>query len=52
VLSGVVYLVVVALQGIRGRFSADNFNGVEIAGLYCHFVDLVWILIFTFVYLL
>jgi heme/copper-type cytochrome/quinol oxidase subunit 3 len=52
VLSGVIYLVVVALQGMRGRFSADNFNGVEIAGLYWHFVDLVWILIFTFVYLL
>jgi cytochrome c oxidase subunit 3 len=27
-------------------------NHVEIAGLYWHFVDLVWILIFTFVYLL
>jgi heme/copper-type cytochrome/quinol oxidase subunit 3 len=52
VLSGVIYLIVVALQGMRGRFSADNFNGVEIAGLYWHFVDLVWILIFTFVYLL
>jgi heme/copper-type cytochrome/quinol oxidase subunit 3 len=33
----------------RGRYQAKH---VEIAGLYWHFVDLVWILIFTFVYLL
>ena len=28
-----------------------NYNGVETVGLYWHFVDLVWILVFTFVYL-
>jgi heme/copper-type cytochrome/quinol oxidase subunit 3 len=33
----------------RGRYGPKH---VEIAGLYWHFVDLVWILIFTFVYLI
>jgi cytochrome c oxidase subunit 3 len=50
VFSGVVYLS--AILGNAGYYSADNHNPVEIAGLYWHFVDLVWILIFTFVYLI
>ncbi len=52
VFSGVVYLSCILVQGLRGRYSENNYNPVEIAGLYWHFVDLVWILIFTFVYLL
>ena len=50
VFSGVVYLC--SILGNSGSFSAENYNGVEILGLYWHFVDLVWILIFTFVYLI
>ncbi len=52
VFGGVVYLSIILLLGLRGRFSAHNNSEVEIAGLYWHFVDLVWILVFTFVYLL
>ena len=52
VLSGVLYLFIILVQGVRGKYSPENHNSVEIAGLYWHFVDLVWILIFTFVYLL
>ncbi len=52
VTGGVIYLTVVALRGLKGKYSAENANGVEIAGLYWHFVDLVWILVFTFVYLI
>lgn len=51
VFSGVVYLTVVMLKAMRGGYSAEDTNGIEIAGLYWHFVDLVWILVFTFVYL-
>ena len=51
VFGGVVYLSCVLLSGLRGRYSADNYSPVEIVGLYWHFVDLVWILVFTFVYL-
>lgn len=50
VFSGVVYLSIVLLNA--GKYTAQDHNGVEIVGLYWHFVDLVWILIFTFVYLI
>lgn len=49
VTGGVIYNICVLLAVNRGRYQAKH---VEIAGLYWHFVDLVWILIFTFVYLL
>lgn len=52
VTGGVIYLAVIALRGKKGVYSATNWNEVEIAGLYWHFVDLVWILVFTFIYLL
>ena len=49
---GVIYLSVVLLNAWKGNYSQENYNGVELVGLYWHFVDLVWILVFTFVYLL
>ncbi|HTN71146.1 MAG TPA: cytochrome c oxidase subunit 3 [Methylomirabilota bacterium] len=49
VTGGVIYNTCVLNAVSRGRYGAKH---VEIAGLYWHFVDLVWILIFTFVYLL
>jgi heme/copper-type cytochrome/quinol oxidase subunit 3 len=52
VTGGVIYLTVILFNGLRGKYSAQNYNGVEIAGLYWHFVDLIWILVFTFVYLI
>jgi cytochrome c oxidase subunit 3 len=52
VFSGVVYLSIILLISLTGRFTPDNNSEVEISGLYWHFVDLVWILVFTFVYLL
>ena len=48
---GVIYLTVIWLQSRKGIYTAQNYQRVEIAGLYWHFVDLVWILVFTFVYL-
>ena len=50
VFSGVVYLSCILANA--GYYTRENHNSVEIAGLYWHFVDLVWILIFTFVYLI
>jgi len=52
VFGGVVYLSCILAQSMRGRYTAEANNPVEIVGLYWHFVDLVWILVFTFVYLL
>ena len=52
VTGGVIYLTTIMMRGERGKYSADNCDHVEILGLYWHFVDLVWIMVFTFVYLL
>ncbi len=49
VLIGVLILLVVMLRARAGRFTA---NGVEVAGLYWHFVDLVWVFIFGCFYLI
>lgn len=50
--AGVIYLCVVATRLLRGRYEKrGNYQIVEIAGLYWHFVDLVWVFIFAFFYL-
>jgi heme/copper-type cytochrome/quinol oxidase subunit 3 len=52
VLVGVIILLGVLLKALVGGFGPKNYLGIELAGLYWHFVDLVWILIFTLVYLI
>ena len=52
VFTGVLYLIAMYKKAYDGKFANGNFNELEIAGLFWHFVDLVWILVFTFVYLL
>ena len=52
VFGGVVYLGCILTAAFRGRYSAARWNSVEVVGLYWHFVDLIWILVFTFVYLI
>jgi len=52
VLSGVVYLSVMLIGSLLGKITQKNHTLIEIAGLFWHFVDLVWILVFTLVYLL
>lgn len=52
VTGGVVYNSVLYLRGLAGKITQEKAGLVEIAGLYWHFVDLVWILIFTFIYLI
>jgi cytochrome c oxidase subunit 3 len=49
VLSGLIILVITAIRTVMGKTPAQ---GVEMAGLYWHFVDLVWVFIFTLFYLL
>ena len=48
---GVIYLLVVAYKVGRGHYEDRGYEIVEIAGLYWHFVDLVWVFIFAFFYL-
>lgn len=49
---GVLMLLVTALMSWTGRWSPNHGMDVELVGLYWHFVDIVWIVIFTVVYLL
>jgi cytochrome c oxidase subunit 3 len=49
---GVVWLLVLMTEAWRHRLPAERALTVEIAGLYWHFVDVVWIVIFTLIYLI
>jgi heme/copper-type cytochrome/quinol oxidase subunit 3 len=48
---GILMLVSLFVMSLRGRLTADRAETVEIVGLYWHFVDVVWIIIFTLIYL-
>jgi heme/copper-type cytochrome/quinol oxidase subunit 3 len=52
VLTGVIYLCCEYRFALNGRYDNGDYNRLEILGLFWHFVDLVWILVFTFIYLL
>jgi cytochrome c oxidase subunit III len=52
VFGGVIMLSVVLYRGFAGQFSARHHDAVEAASLYWHFVDVVWIALFSTLYLL
>ncbi len=47
---GTIMLFVILLRCLRGHFSPENHFGFEAASWYWHFVDVVWLFLFTFVY--
>jgi heme/copper-type cytochrome/quinol oxidase subunit 3 len=49
---GVIYLSCIWVRGFQGAYTAEKHSPVELVGLYWHFVDLVWIVLFTIIYLL
>ena len=49
---GVIWLFVLWLQAFQGRLGPEKALNVEIAVLYWHFVDIVWIALFTLIYLI
>ena len=49
---GVICLTYVTIKAFRGKYSQADHRGIEVLGLYWHFVDLVWIILFTIVYLI
>ena len=49
---GIMMLLTLVLMSVRGRLPQSKAAVVEIIGLYWHFVDVVWIVIFTVVYLI
>jgi cytochrome c oxidase subunit 3 len=52
VTGGVIYLLSIVRYVLNRPNPQASYNAVEIVGLYWHFVDLVWIMVFTFMYLL
>ena len=48
---GIFVLLTLALLAWLGKFTTGNYTPVEVAGLYWHFVDIVWILLFPLMYL-
>jgi len=48
---GVIYLSCIWVRAYQGAYTAAKHSPVELVGLYWHFVDLVWIVLFTIIYL-
>ena len=49
---GIMMLLALLVLSFRGKLNQDRAETVELVGLYWHFVDIVWVLIFTIVYLI
>ena len=47
VLSGVILLLYLFVSASRGMFSAANYGRIEYSGLYWHFIDIVWVILFA-----
>lgn len=49
---GLTLLAIVTIRAFRGHFSPESHRGVEVPGIYWHFVDIMWIVVYTTVYIL
>jgi cytochrome c oxidase subunit 3 len=49
---GLILLGMVTIRAFRGHFSPEHHHGVEIPGIYWHFVDVMWIVVYTTVYVI
>ena len=49
---GLSILLFMTIRAFRGHFSPENHHGVEIGGIYWHFVDVMWIVVYTTVYII
>ena len=49
---GLMLLLFAAIRSFRGHYSPEHHHGVELPGIYWHFVDVMWIVVYTTVYLL
>ena len=52
VFGGVVWIAWAFRKAMNGHFTKENYIGIELLGLYWHFVDVVWIILFTLIYLM
>jgi cytochrome c oxidase subunit III len=49
---GLTLLLMVIVRGFRGHFTPEHHHGVELPGIYWHFVDVMWIVVYTTVYVI
>ncbi len=49
---GLTLLGMVTVRAFRGHFSPEHHRGVEVPGIYWHFVDVMWIIVYTTIYIL
>ena len=49
---GLSILTIMTVRAFRGHFSPEHHHGVEIGGIYWHFVDVMWIVVYMTVYIL
>jgi cytochrome c oxidase subunit 3 len=49
---GLVLLLIVTIRAFRGHYSPQQHRGVEVPGIYWHFVDIMWLVVYSTVYLL
>ena len=52
VLIGLTLLLIVTIRSFRGHYSPEQHRGVEVPGIYWHFVDIMWLIVYTTVYVL
>ena len=49
---GLMILLAMTIRSFRGHFSPEHHHGIEIGGIYWHFVDVMWIVVYVTVYVL
>jgi cytochrome c oxidase subunit 3 len=49
---GLCLLLMVTTRAFRGHYSAEHHEGMEVPGIYWHFVDIMWVIVYTTVYVL
>ncbi len=49
---GTIWIILLLIRAFQGGVTKENHMALEMVGLYWHFVDIVWIIIFTLVYLI
>jgi cytochrome c oxidase subunit 3 len=49
---GLTLLGIVTVRAFKGHFSPEHHMGIEVPGIYWHFVDVMWVIVYTTVYIL
>jgi cytochrome c oxidase subunit III len=52
VFGGIVLMLALLARALKGRFSAANFKAVEVGSLYWHYVDFIWIIVFSTLFII